>query len=465
MTHNWANGNHERVSRINQALVRRGFITWFDEQRMMTELIQAQMLEGIDGSCTILVFITETYESKVNSKNLRDNCFYEFNASSNHDLANFRIGIAMEEKMLNPNNWQWGLLKGGIGGQLVIDMTNSDDEGVFERQMDILSNEINAKLMKYLPESYISSEFSTTSISDPLRSSPSMMIPSHSTPSEVSIPFITLSFDDVEELLISLGCPANSILNVRDDLAEDIYHMDLQEFIEEFWAGSMKGFQARKIFSKLETFKQNGVKESLLKQLRDSRNQKLETVEKGETLPSAQAIPPSPPLANYNYSPEQMHYNYPYYSSQMLFQQMPAQSFPYSTQAIPPSPQYNYYNNYPSYRGQMGHRHEVRQTAATIQQSENQFKKSTKHLHPQPAIQLNFRDTLLAEPDSMKQKNMIGEKLYPLIYKEQPEQAGKITGMLLEDDNEELLHLLESPEALHVKVEKALPQLKSYKFL
>lgn len=42
----------------------------------------------------------------------------------------------------------------------------------------------------------------------------------------------------------------------------------------------------------------------------------------------------------------------------------------------------------------------------------------------------------------------------------QPELAAKITGMLLEMDNAELLLLLESPEALTAKVEEAVQVLK-----
>lgn len=45
-----------------------------------------------------------------------------------------------------------------------------------------------------------------------------------------------------------------------------------------------------------------------------------------------------------------------------------------------------------------------------------------------------------------------GERLYPLIHTLHPNLAGKITGMLLEIDNSELLHMLESPESLHLKV-------------
>lgn len=47
-----------------------------------------------------------------------------------------------------------------------------------------------------------------------------------------------------------------------------------------------------------------------------------------------------------------------------------------------------------------------------------------------------------------------GERLYPLIHTTHPTLAGKITGMLLEIDNSELLLLLESPDSLHSKVRR-----------
>jgi len=77
----------------------------------------------------------------------------------------------------------------------------------------------------------------------------------------------------------------------------------------------------------------------------------------------------------------------------------------------------------------------------------------------QPA-EVNVK-ALLAAPEEQK-KQMIGEHLFPKIKELQPQLAGKITGMLLEMDNGELLHLLESPAALQDKISEALHVLRQH---
>ncbi|XVF76322.1 hypothetical protein PTKIN_Ptkin13bG0257200 [Pterospermum kingtungense] len=68
--------------------------------------------------------------------------------------------------------------------------------------------------------------------------------------------------------------------------------------------------------------------------------------------------------------------------------------------------------------------------------------------------------SMLAAASPEQQKTILGERLYPLVQKHQPDLVPKITGMLLEMDNAELLLLLESPESLAAKVEEAVEVLK-----
>uniref|UniRef100_A0A8C2DFW0 Polyadenylate-binding protein n=1 Tax=Cyprinus carpio TaxID=7962 RepID=A0A8C2DFW0_CYPCA len=70
--------------------------------------------------------------------------------------------------------------------------------------------------------------------------------------------------------------------------------------------------------------------------------------------------------------------------------------------------------------------------------------------------------SMLAAAPLKEQKQLLGERLYPLIQALHPTLAGKITGMLLEIDNSELLHMLESPESLHSKVEEAVAVLQAH---
>jgi len=69
---------------------------------------------------------------------------------------------------------------------------------------------------------------------------------------------------------------------------------------------------------------------------------------------------------------------------------------------------------------------------------------------------------MLASANPQEQKQMLGERLYPLINNIYPEWAGKITGMLLEIDNAELLHMLDSQESLREKVEEAFRVLEAH---
>ncbi|XP_060877319.1 polyadenylate-binding protein 4-like [Metopolophium dirhodum] len=80
------------------------------------------------------------------------------------------------------------------------------------------------------------------------------------------------------------------------------------------------------------------------------------------------------------------------------------------------------------------------------------------HVHGQEPLTA----TMLATAKPEDQKQMLGERLFPLIQRMYPELTGKITGMLLEIDNSDLLHMLEHHESLKNKVEEAVAVLQAH---
>merc|ERR1719278_1066247 len=70
--------------------------------------------------------------------------------------------------------------------------------------------------------------------------------------------------------------------------------------------------------------------------------------------------------------------------------------------------------------------------------------------------------SMLAAAPPQEQKQMLGERLFPLIQRMYPDLAGKITGMLLEIDNAELVHMLEDQNSLKGKVEEAVAVLQAH---
>lgn len=85
---------------------------------------------------------------------------------------------------------------------------------------------------------------------------------------------------------------------------------------------------------------------------------------------------------------------------------------------------------------------------------------------PQQAVIVKGQEPLtasmLAAAQPAEQKQMLGERLFPLIESMYPQLAGKITGMLLEIDNSELVHMLEHSESLKAKAEEAVAVLHAH---
>lgn len=91
---------------------------------------------------------------------------------------------------------------------------------------------------------------------------------------------------------------------------------------------------------------------------------------------------------------------------------------------------------------------------------------SAQAMSSQPAVHIHGQEPLttsmLASAVPQEQKQMLGERLFPLIREIHHDLAGKITGMLLEIDNTDLLHMLEDRESLKAKVDEAVAVLQAH---
>jgi hypothetical protein len=97
----------------------------------------------------------------------------------------------------------------------------------------------------------------------------------------------------------------------------------------------------------------------------------------------------------------------------------------------------------------LGHVRHAPMSATVNQRRQAPKKPATRH-------QTVLTQSVLARMSAADQKQTLGERLYPLIQQTHPDLAGKITGMILEIENAEILHLLEFHEALAAKIEEAV---------
>jgi len=115
-------------------------------------------------------------------------------------------------------------------------------------------------------------------------------------------------------------------------------------------------------------------------------------------------------------------------------------------------------------QGQQGNFKQGQQQQGYPQQQQARGQQAPQQAMPMavPGAAEPLTASALASAPPEQQKQMLGERLFPLIQPSYPSLAGKITGMLLEMDNSELLNLLESPEALQAKVMEALQVLNGH---
>jgi polyadenylate-binding protein len=178
--------------------------------------------------------------------------------------------------------------------------------------------------------------------------------------------------------------------------------------------------------------------------------------------------------------PQMQPMQYPPTAQLRQFANMPPQFAPQMRQPVPP--QHSSYNNPqtiapanpsgPVAQGLSGPQHthsslhgSVPVTGGSVPVNPSMGLPSGTNMSSAPQTMYQQQRLTLADLQRHKppeQKRMIGERLFPLISRVEPRLAGKITGMLLEMDNNDLLTLLDNNEALMGKVNEALQVLREH---
>ena len=115
--------NHARVSRINEILKAKGFRTWFDNDRMVGDIV-AQMCDGVEKSAVFVSCVTARYVSKVASDK-DDNCKAEFSHAVRKRTTKNMIPVVMEAGMRATTAWD-GPVGMRLGDLLYVGMWDDD---------------------------------------------------------------------------------------------------------------------------------------------------------------------------------------------------------------------------------------------------------------------------------------------------------------------------------------------------
>lgn len=123
LSHDWGEEDctHKIISKINSRLSEYGFETWFDENRIQTD-IGGEIARGIDRAKMVLVFLTRRYLEKVSSEG--DNyCKHEFNFAIERKGTSRIIPVVMEPALLDTKRW-FGPVGLFLNKALYVDMSS-----------------------------------------------------------------------------------------------------------------------------------------------------------------------------------------------------------------------------------------------------------------------------------------------------------------------------------------------------
>jgi len=94
------------------------------------------MVEGIENTKCVTVFVTVRYRDKINQKDTRDNAKFEFNRAFEHLGVKKLKPVVMEVEMIDQRAWG-GMLAACIGNSVFIDLVGLEQGmALFEEKVD-----------------------------------------------------------------------------------------------------------------------------------------------------------------------------------------------------------------------------------------------------------------------------------------------------------------------------------------
>ena len=123
--HDWGIGgsNHKKVASIAKRLEAAEFKGWLDEKELRGKQIDLDVLIGLKKSACVIVFITENYLARSNSK--ETNSGKEFRQAVSLGV-DYIIPVAFDPVAANPKNWALTIVGYHLGNPLFIDFSTPE---------------------------------------------------------------------------------------------------------------------------------------------------------------------------------------------------------------------------------------------------------------------------------------------------------------------------------------------------
>lgn len=130
LSHAWRSdaqgrSTHDRARELRNEIMRRGYVVWFDEDRMLLgSNLDLTMANGIIDAAAVCVCVTRAYCEKINRQEPSDACVKELRLA--HALNKRILPLIMEPSMLDVTKWPWGVASMYLANMLYVDASGDD---------------------------------------------------------------------------------------------------------------------------------------------------------------------------------------------------------------------------------------------------------------------------------------------------------------------------------------------------